>query len=272
MVPPGIPGSPDGRLPAAVRPGRGARAPRRGRLRGRRGARPRLVHRQRRRLRRGDRRDARGEPRRHDRLRDDGLRDLPGPAGHGSARLVEHLVGRRLPGPERLPRRPARHRARPRTRAAGRNADFDAADRRRGVGGEPRATPTAAYDRAEGDRPRPGPRRARLLRHLVVARPRRPARRDPERDRDPPAGGPGVGASDDRRQRAHRPSRPPARRARPVAVLAVLLVALVAPRGVRAADPITFGTPARDPDLRRADRRSPSTRRPMRPSRGSSCG
>ena len=43
-----------------------------------------------------------------DRVRDDGLRDLPGAAGDGSAGALEPLVGRGLPGSQRLPGRPAR--------------------------------------------------------------------------------------------------------------------------------------------------------------------
>ena len=43
------------------------------------------------------------------RLRDDGLRDLPGAAGLRPAADVEHLVGRGLPGAQRLPGRAAGH-------------------------------------------------------------------------------------------------------------------------------------------------------------------
>ncbi len=96
-----------GRLHARVRPGGRARAAQRGGLRDRRrrSARSRSSptaagYDQR------DRHDARAEPGRDHRLRDDGLRDLPGSAGLRPAADVEHLVGRGLPGPERLPGRP----------------------------------------------------------------------------------------------------------------------------------------------------------------------
>ena len=109
MVPAGIPGTPAGDFLPAVRPGRRPGTPRPGRLPGRRQPRPDLVHRQRRRLRRGHHRDARGEPRRRHRVRHDGVRHVPGTARDRSAGPLEPVVGRRLSGPQRLPGRPAGH-------------------------------------------------------------------------------------------------------------------------------------------------------------------
>ena len=98
------------RLHAAVRPRRRPPAPRRRRLSGRHGSPRGLVHRQWRRLRRGDRRDAAGEPGRDDRLRHHGFRDLPGAPRHGPAADLEPVVGGGLSGAQRLPRRAPRDR------------------------------------------------------------------------------------------------------------------------------------------------------------------
>ena len=107
-----MPGAPDGRLHAGLRPGRrpGA-ARRRPGYAERRRPRPDLVHRQRRRLRR----------RRSSTMLEENLgvtidyatmdfATYQDAAGDRPAADLEHLVGRRLSGPQRLPRRPAGHR------------------------------------------------------------------------------------------------------------------------------------------------------------------
>ena len=109
MVPTGIPGTPEGDyLPPYDPAGAKALLAEAGYPDG---AKPRahLVHRQRRWLRRRDHRDARGEPRGRHRVRHDGVRDVPGAPGDGPAADLEHLLGRRLPGPERLPGRAPGH-------------------------------------------------------------------------------------------------------------------------------------------------------------------
>ena len=133
------------------------------------------------------------------------------------------------------------------------NADFDAAVADAGAADEPRGRHGGLRPRAV-DRPRPGPRRARLLRHLVVARPRRPAGRDPERDRDPASRGPGMGPV------MTVVNARTARRDRPRAAL--LLIAVLTVPGCRARrsprragrGPDHVRDAARDPDLWRADR------------------
>ncbi len=82
----------------------------------------------------------------------------------------------------------------------------------------------------DGDRPRRRPDGARHLRHVVHARPRGPARRGDDRDRDPAAGRPRVGAM----TRARGPI------AALVLVAAWLTVAAGAPGPVSAAG-VTFG-------------------------------
>ena len=148
MVPPGIPGRSDARLPAGLRPGRGPPAAGRGRLSGRRGLpgdHPDDV-RWRTSTRRSSTRSS-GSSASTLELRDDGRRLLRSP-GSGAAADVVPRLGRRLPGPQRLPRRPAGQRRHPTTTAAG--ARRSSTRRSPRPARPPIPTPRrAAYDRAE---------------------------------------------------------------------------------------------------------------------------
>ena len=128
MVPPGIPGRSDTDFLPALRPGRRPGAPRRGGLSRRQG------------LPRDDVHDVRRRPydaavRRRDQAASSASTlGLEVQDGASSTRLAERSapdlvdgLGRRLPGPERLPGHPPRRPGPRTTTAAGRRADFDKA-------------------------------------------------------------------------------------------------------------------------------------------------
>ena len=111
------------------------------------GARPDLVHRQRRRVRRRDHRDAGGEPRRHGRLRDDGVRHLPGTPGHGPADLWSMSWVADYPGPNDF-LGVLLGTGSTANQGGWSSAAFDAAIAEATVGRRPGARATAAYARA----------------------------------------------------------------------------------------------------------------------------
>ena len=93
--------------------------------------------------------DARGEPGRHDRLRHDGLRDLPGAAGDGPAAASGASPGSPTTRAPTTSWASCWAPARPRTRVAGRRPTFDAAIADATSAADPAAA-TAAYARAMG--------------------------------------------------------------------------------------------------------------------------
>ena len=110
MVPPGVPGRSERDFLPTLRSGGGADAARGRRLSGRRRLPGGHDADERRVVRRGDRRRGPSRARHRARVRDDGLRAvLRSARGRPAGDLVAQL-DRRLPGAERLPRRPARER------------------------------------------------------------------------------------------------------------------------------------------------------------------
>ena len=139
MVPAGIPGAPDGRLPArrTTRPAPASCSQQAGYATGA-DARPDLVHRQRRRLRRRHHRDARGEPGRRPSTTRRWTSHLPGRGWPPTRRACGASRGSRTTRAQRLPRRPARAPAPPPNQGGWSIADVRRRDRRRDVRGGPR--------------------------------------------------------------------------------------------------------------------------------------
>ena len=99
------------------------------------------------RVRRGDRRRGQARARDHAAGRDDGRRLLRAPVDRPAGDVVARL-GRRLPGPERLPGRAARDRRVEQLRPL-ELARLRRGHRRGGLDRDPTAAASAAYDRAE---------------------------------------------------------------------------------------------------------------------------
>ena len=215
------------RLPAGPRPRRGPGAAGRGRLPGRRGL-PRGHHPERRRAATTTRSspsssassgiDVEAE------TMDFGA--LLRAARHGSARDLVPVVGRRLPGPQRLPGRPARHRLRSTTTAAGARRSST----RRSPRPAPATDPAAARRRlrpGRGHRPRDVPVVPISYGTGWALSRDGPARRRPERPRASCAWRAWHGPTD--------PARRAARRRGPLVPRCSCTVAVGA---VRAADPV----------------------------------
>ena len=152
----------------------------------------------------------------------------------------------------------------PRTRAAGRTADFDAAIADAGAAATPRGRDRRLRPGA-GDRARRGAGRARLVRHVLHPRPRRAPRRDPERPRHPPSGGARMGTAERFAARRRPGTARDARRRRRAARGAHCRAGRA--RGGRHVRDVDRG---RRPTASRSSSRSTSPR-PSR-SHGSSCG
>ena len=267
MVPAGMPGAPAGRLPAAVRPGRRAAAA--GRRRLSRAA--RACRRSRSSPTAAATTSAivamlRGEPRRHDRLRDHGLRRPTRSASRRTRRRSGACPGSPTTRAPTTSWASCWGPAPPPTRAAGRTPTSTP----RSPTPPPPASPAdaAAGVRAgDGDRAGPGAGGARLLRDVVLAGARWAAGREPDRDGDPAARGPGLGGR--RRDRRHAPAT--RLRCWPLLV-AMLAAAWCRPCPCTRADAITFGRrPPRRPTTRRITFTVPMTTS-VPPSSASSSG